>query len=625
MKKSALLFVLAFIYWLPQFAQPCNPQITLAQYPDGAFIPSQQDGLPCGILGQAYSAKIDLLIPPTTTAGGTTADLDSIKLNSATFGTFTSFSAACNLPICLWPSAVPGCISITSPNPQTIGTEQMVLHMTIYARLGPVVIPVDTVVIYNLQIFADSTALNAGCLYTLPPVANANWLLGDVFYDANLNTVFDAGDQPFTNGQIGVTGPTVYYRILASNGSYAARTNTGTYTVSFTPSNSYFTVVPASQNTSFASLGNSDTINFAVQPIPGHPDVAVTAYPISVARPGFNASYGIIVSNVGTETVSGSVAFFPDLRLTVSSSSPFYNLYQGDSVIWYFSNLSPATQNNYTVYCQVPVPPVVAIDTVLGFMARVSSSDGDENLANNIHGFEQIVVSSCDPNDIWVSRDGIYQDFIQAGEYLTYRIRFQNTGTASAVNISVHDTLDTELDWSTLQMIDASHSWQMLRHADDKIEWYFENIMLPDSNSNEPASHGYILYRIKPKSSFGPASQVDNRASIYFDFNPPVVTNTVSTTWQIPSGLISSYGLNNYLEVRPNPISGEAVISLNEGQIRTGLATIRLLDVSGKTIHEDSRPAQKQMAISAGHLEAGVYLLEVEMGKTVWREKVVKY
>jgi hypothetical protein len=64
---------------------------------------------------------------------------------------------------------------------------------------------------------------------------------------------------------------------------------------------------------------------------------------------------------------------------------------------------------------------------------------------------------------------------------------------------------------------------------DNKLTWAFNNINLPDSNINEPASHGYIAYRIKPKSTVTIGDTIHNTAGIYFDFNLPVATNNAQT------------------------------------------------------------------------------------------------
>ena len=72
----------------------------------------------------------------------------------------------------------------------------------------------------------------------------------------------------------------------------------------------------------------------------------------------------------------------------------------------------------------------------------------------------------------------------------------------------------------------------------------FQDIHLVDSFHNEPQSHGYITYRIKPKNNLVIGDVINNSASIYFDFNAPVITNTQKTkvvkTTAIWTGAIDS-------------------------------------------------------------------------------------
>ena len=46
--------------------------------------------------------------------------------------------------------------------------------------------------------------------------------------------------------------------------------------------------------------------------------------------------------------------------------------------------------------------------------------------------------------------------------------------------------------------------------------------------SDEPGSHGYVEYKIVPNGSTPRGTLIPNTAYIYFDFHPPVVTNTVT-------------------------------------------------------------------------------------------------
>jgi hypothetical protein len=154
----------------------------------------------------------------------------------------------------------------------------------------------------------------------------------------------------------------------------------------------------------------------------------------------------------------------------------------------------------------------------------------DVTAFNNKDTLKQIVTGSFDPNGKTESHGGIITpQHISGNTPLTYLVRFQNTGTDTAFSVTVRDTLENRLDWSSFEMVAASHPYQLTIAGNDKLTWTFNNILLPDSNVNEPASHGYIAYRIKPKPSVMVGDTIRNTAAIYFDFNLPVLTNMQKT------------------------------------------------------------------------------------------------
>ncbi|MCE3283476.1 MAG: type sorting protein, partial [Chitinophagaceae bacterium] len=110
-----------------------------------------------------------------------------------------------------------------------------------------------------------------------------------------------------------------------------------------------------------------------------------------------------------------------------------------------------------------------------------------------------------------------------------------------AFNIFVKDTLSAKLDWNSLEMVSASHDYKLTIN-NGICTWHFDNIHLVDSNHNEPLSHGYLAFKIAARSSVVAGDVIQNRASIYFDYNLPVVTNTETTaiiTQVFPVKLVS--------------------------------------------------------------------------------------
>jgi uncharacterized repeat protein (TIGR01451 family) len=115
--------------------------------------------------------------------------------------------------------------------------------------------------------------------------------------------------------------------------------------------------------------------------------------------------------------------------------------------------------------------------------------------------------------------------FIERNEDLEYTIHFQNTGTDTAFNIVVRDTLDAALDPSTLEMGASSHPYTWDLSGSGNLTVSFPNILLPDTLTNMTASQGYFSYKIKQKHNNLAGTSIKNRAGIYFDFNAPIITN----------------------------------------------------------------------------------------------------
>ena len=145
-----------------------------------------------------------------------------------------------------------------------------------------------------------------------------------------------------------------------------------------------------------------------------------------------------------------------------------------------------------------------------------------------------VIRDSYDPNDISVTPEGFgSKHYIKNDNKLRYSIRFQNTGTDTAYNIYIIDTLPKQLNIATLDMLGASHnySYKLLSgQKENVLRIDFKNIYLVDSFTNEPLSNGYVSFDIRLVDSLKKGTVVSNFVDIYFDFNSPVRTNTVFNT-----------------------------------------------------------------------------------------------
>ena len=140
-----------------------------------------------------------------------------------------------------------------------------------------------------------------------------------------------------------------------------------------------------------------------------------------------------------------------------------------------------------------------------------------------------IVTGSYDPNDKMGYPLGVTDSqFVLPNKQLEYLIRFQNTGTDTAFNVVIRDTLDSDLNIYSVQTGVSSHHYEFKMYGQNILEWSFYNILLPDSNVDLSGSNGYVKFSVLQNKNLPDFTEINNSAAIYFDFNPPIITNETS-------------------------------------------------------------------------------------------------
>ncbi|MCC6459003.1 MAG: hypothetical protein IT260_00940 [Saprospiraceae bacterium] len=223
---------------------------------------------------------------------------------------------------------------------------------------------------------------------------------------------------------------------------------------------------------------------------------------------------------------------------------------------------------------------------------------------------------SYDPNDKQGSPIGYSADhIILPGQDLEYLIRFQNTGTDTAYTVLVIDTLSAGLDPASLRPGPASHAYTWSLNGAGEIRFAFDNIFLPDSNTNEAASHGFVSFRVAQKPGLPLGAQIFNSASIYFDFNLPVRTNqTWHTIGQTPTvsakPAVPYSSAPSEIVTQPQPAGDFVLLSRSDGQ---AFRQQRLLlsDALGRTLRQVELNGAS-CRIEREGLAPGLYFFRVE-------------
>ncbi|TVR76436.1 MAG: T9SS C-terminal target domain-containing protein [Chitinophagaceae bacterium] len=218
-----------------------------------------------------------------------------------------------------------------------------------------------------------------------------------------------------------------------------------------------------------------------------------------------------------------------------------------------------------------------------------------------------------DPNDKQAQPIGYGpQHFIENNIPLNYHIRFQNTGTDTAINVFIVDSISPYLSIEDIQFGTSSHPYTWELKAGGALVFYFDNIMLPDSNVNEPASHGFVKFQIKQKAGNPDGTVINNRADIYFDFNEPILTNTVFHTIGHDFVTIELLSIDQNLKeeaiirIYPNPFSGQTQLSL-EG-IEFEELHLEIFDINGRLLFMQNTVNENVMTINAQGFSPGLYL-----------------
>jgi uncharacterized repeat protein (TIGR01451 family) len=545
-----------------------------------------------------------------STSGGSGLDVDYIV-----YGPFTDPVTPCNNPTQLSSNIVSCSYSasfIENPLIQNAQVGQYYLLMVTNFSNDPGLITISELSNTQGTIACSGIKLNA-------------------FLDSNNNGTQEVGEQNFPLGQFqyemndngtvhNITSPTGVYNIydlVASN----------TYDVSFAVNSTYasmYNVNPSSYSNISVVIGaGMITYNFPVTVVQPYNDLVVTVVPLSAPRPGFVYTNRIVYSNLGNQNMAtGTVTYTKDSNVTISSISQAGTTSTTDGFTYNFTNLNAFETRTIDVSMLVPPVPTVNAGDYLTSTASIEPLTDDVNPENNFNSNSQLVINAYDPNDKMEAHgDRIIHSSFTANDYLYYTIRFENTGNANAINVRVNDVLDAKLDEESLQMLSSSHSY-ILDRVDNNVTWKFDNIQLPVSVSNTNVGKGYIAFKIKPKAGYAVGDIIPNAASIYFDFNPPIITNTFTTEFYEPLGN-PAFDATSFT-VHPNPSSEIVFVSLNTSA--EAISKVQIIDVLGKIVLSTSDVDSNQTSINVENVSSGIYFVEVttENGLKAVKKLIVK-
>ena len=493
---------------------------------------------------------------------------------------------------------------------------------------------------FNYPVIKVTTTLDTLRYITL--LVDSFWVLpcqwgnvsGNVYIDYNSNCIFDSGDVEVNTASLRIS--TNYSTAGVSSfdnplwGSpYTVDLQKSwliNYNVALSPSFAFiFPFSPCFTTTSYTdSVLPRSGVDF---PLKCTNLVDVQCYALSPERIRYLRSFYInpYVSNTGCDTVSGTLTLVKDSRTIYDPALTSFppDTVHGDTLIWNYSQLTNVSNGAYwnSLFSNVHLSQdsTVAVGDTLCFRVYTNIPPTDVDPTNNDYTICLPVVYSYDPNSKSVVPPGTGpMGILPPGtDTLTYTLEFQNTGTDYAQNVVVIDTLDSHLNPQTLRILGTSALMTPQWLASNIVQFTYDNIMLPDSGTNEAASHGQVRFSIAMNAGVPAGTTIKNTGYIYFDTNPAVVTNTTNSTLSTPSATALP-ALPAGVRIFPNPSTDMLTIDGMDAGV------ISVQNMNGEVMISKA-VSGNTMPLDVSRLPSGVYLLRAISNNQACTLRFTKY
>ncbi len=346
------------------------------------------------------------------------------------------------------------------------------------------------------------------------------------FHDENENGVYDNDEQYLVHNL--TVSPNLIFSFINQLGvNYFYLEDIGTYTISYDESNPLWTIDPIYNNIEIEVLESANTDSTIYLPLTPVANISRQNIDLtsSITRCNQETNYWLTYSNLGTVTTSGLIELVPDDLAAFVSSDPLPDSTANGNLYWFYNDLHPT--HSEKIHVVFKMPGVDDLGEIIDFKANIRTNEG---FAGHRAVLASELICAYDPNDKLHTPSGYgNENYTLFGDTLEYTVRFQNTGNDTAFNVEIRDELSEFLNLSTFEVISYSHDLVHQVDLESRVATFrFNDIYLPDSFVNEPASHGFVKYRILGNEGLNENSDVKNTASIYFDANPAIVTNTVN-------------------------------------------------------------------------------------------------
>ncbi len=470
---------------------------------------------------------------------------------------------------------------------------------------------------WKVRISSDDLNNNLAFVYSagirIDGIAGAALLTGLVFYDENGNGLVDVNENTVPFQTIENSFNANQFTTL-SNGVFWEVDEPGTGTLSIADPPNYFTSIPVGFTVAENEIADNLFLPLEAETLIS--DLSVDLASLWPNRPGFTTSYLARIENIGTvceNNVDVNIEF-PGYVEILNSTNPDL-VFADNSADLTGVDICPFQPLEFEIL--VVLDETVSLGTILEATISAPIPPDDPNVINNSFTSSVEVVGSYDPNDKQVSHEVIGDEFLDEESPLKYTIRFQNTGTFYAERVVIVDTIDADLDINSLNITAISHEMELSREG-NVVFFEFDQIFLPDSTTDFEGSIGHVRYEIDPLPTFSEGDLIENTAYIYFDFNEPIVTNTVVTEFGNP---LSTEEASVFTSLYPNPANDRITATWGAD---FNPERIQVHDLTGRLVMEEITRGSNLLELDVSDLPQGLYVIQFVSGARVAENRFVK-
>ncbi len=249
-----------------------------------------------------------------------------------------------------------------------------------------------------------------------------------------------------------------------------------------------------------------------------------------------------------------------------------------------------------------------------GFVTQFPEDDKAPNQSIDV----QEIIDSVPSVELRGYPKGYKNGIIDQQTDLTYKFILSNPGTDTVDRIVIRDTLSEHLQLSTLQMGASSHPYTFEVYNQGILKITFEDIRLLPDGTSDSQDLAFVEFKIGQKADNPIGTEINNRATIFFDYQQPLISNLVTHTIDTYPDFVrvvvdTDNPINPAIKmnVYPNPFVDRVRFDII-GRTDVGPLKFSVFDLNGRLIDQRQYTNNQFSYDRHSSLTEGIYIFRVE-------------